>query len=178
MAVQIGAKPDAGFDHPLGMLADCHRRIENFLRVLCHVAETRPDGSLSAKERSAVESALAYFRTGGLRHTQDEEESLFPRMAAAGGAESLAELGKLEHEHSEANELHGIVDELFSEWMAAGQIAEAQREALRAATDRLQDLYREHIRVEEEIVFPQAARQLDAAALAAIGAEFRARRLG
>lgn len=178
MAVQIGAKPDAGFDHPLGMLADCHRRIENYLRVLCQVAENRQEGSLSAEERGAVEAALEYFRTGGQRHTQDEEESLFPRMAAAGGAESLEELGKLEHEHSEANELHGIVDELFTEWMAAGQLSEAQRGAVLAATDRLRDLYREHIRVEEEIVFPHAARQLDAAALAAIGAEFRARRLG
>jgi hemerythrin-like domain-containing protein len=177
MAVQIGAKPDAGFDNPLGMLADCHRRIESFLRVLCHVAETRQDGTLSTDERSAVESALEYFRTGGQRHTQDEEESLFPRMAG-GGAEALEELGKLEHEHSEANELHGIVDELFSEWMAAGQLEEAQRGALRAATDRLQDLYREHIRVEEEIVFPQAARRLSAEALTAMGAEFRARRLG
>jgi hypothetical protein len=35
MAIQIGAKPDSGFDDPIGMLKDCHRRIEHFLNILC-----------------------------------------------------------------------------------------------------------------------------------------------
>lgn len=30
MAFQIGAKPDSSFDDPIGMLKDCHRRIESF----------------------------------------------------------------------------------------------------------------------------------------------------
>jgi len=34
MAIQIGAKPDSGFDDPIGMLKDCHRRIERFLGIL------------------------------------------------------------------------------------------------------------------------------------------------
>jgi hypothetical protein len=38
MAVQIGARPDSGFDDPIGMLKDCHRRIERFLGILCQVA--------------------------------------------------------------------------------------------------------------------------------------------
>ena len=38
MAIQIGGKPDSGFDDPIGMLIDCHRRIERFLHVLCVVA--------------------------------------------------------------------------------------------------------------------------------------------
>jgi hypothetical protein len=35
MAIQIGAKPDNGFDDPIGMLKDCHRRIEHFPYMLC-----------------------------------------------------------------------------------------------------------------------------------------------
>jgi hypothetical protein len=35
MTIQIGAKPDSGFDDPIGMLKDCHRRIEHFLYMLC-----------------------------------------------------------------------------------------------------------------------------------------------
>ena len=34
MAIQIGAKPDSGFDDPIGMLKDCHRRIVSFLGIL------------------------------------------------------------------------------------------------------------------------------------------------
>ena len=40
MGIQISAKPDSGFDDPLGMLKDCHRRIEHFLDIFCIVAET------------------------------------------------------------------------------------------------------------------------------------------
>ena len=39
MGIQIGAKPDSGFDDPIGMLKDCHRRIEHFLHILCVVVE-------------------------------------------------------------------------------------------------------------------------------------------
>lgn len=176
MAVQIGAKPDAGFDDPLGMLRDCHRRIENFVRVLCHVAKRPQEGALSAEEASAIQLALEYFRGGGLRHNQDEEESLFPRLQAGGGADTLRELAQLEQQHCEASELHAVVEGLFTRWIAAGSLSAAERESLRVAAEKLQALYAGHIRVEEEIVFPRAATQLDAKAISAMGAEFRNRR--
>lgn len=34
MGIQIGAKPDSGFDDPIGMLRECPRRIEHFLGIL------------------------------------------------------------------------------------------------------------------------------------------------
>jgi len=80
MAIQIGAKPDSGFDDPIGMLKDCHRRIESFLGILCVVIDRTQGRSLTDEEREAVKAALQYFRTGGQRHTADEEESLFPRL--------------------------------------------------------------------------------------------------
>src|ERR1700761_783023 len=80
MAIQIGAKPDSGFDDPIGMLKDCHRRIESFLGILCVVVEREQGRTLRDEERVAVQAALQYFRTGGKRHTADEEESLFPRL--------------------------------------------------------------------------------------------------
>lgn len=178
MAVQIGAKLDAGFDDPLGMLKDCHRRIENFLRVVCVVAERSGEDPLIAEERKAVQSALEYFRIGGRRHTQDEEESLFPRMHQAGAAESLGALAELEHQHREADQLHALADRLFSEWLESGSLSAPDRTTLRNATARLRDLYADHIRVEEQIVFPLAGDCLDAGALASMGAEFRARRSG
>ena len=88
MSVQIGARPDSGFDDPIGMLKDCHRRVERFLRILCQVVERAHGRSLDAEESAAVQAALHYFRTGGLRHTADEEESLFPRLRAETAAAS------------------------------------------------------------------------------------------
>jgi hemerythrin-like domain-containing protein len=176
MPVQIGAKPDSGFDDPIGMLTDCHRRIEQFLKILAAVAERATGRNLTGEEAAAVKAALQYFRTGGVRHTADEEESLFPRLREAHASDSLAKLDNLEHDHHEAAELHKTVEQLYSDWIAHGQLTSDRELELRFAMQRLTALYGAHIEVEETVVFPQAAKVLDGAALASIGSEFRARR--
>jgi hemerythrin-like domain-containing protein len=173
MGIQIGAKPDSGFDDPLGMLKDCHRRIEHFLGILCHVAEHAQNRAMTGEETAAVRAALSYFQTGGQRHTADEEESLFPRLVSAGG---FAELDRLEHDHAEAGQLHSEVETLYSAWIASGSLDESESCRLLSATSRLRGLYQAHIEVEDHVVFPKAAQLLDKDAIAAIGREFRIRR--
>lgn len=177
MGIQIGAKPDAGFDDPIGMLKDCHRRIEQFLHVLCLVVERAPERPLSEEEAAAVQSALHYFRVGGQRHTADEEESLFPRMRAEQTtASALKEIQALETDHREADDLHAAVEKLYTSWLERRALSTEELQRLRKATERLRQLYEGHIRIEENLVFPRAAEGLDGAALAQIGEEFRARR--
>ena len=119
MAIQIGAKPDSGFDDPIGMLKDCHRRIESFLGILCVVVDRAQGRSLTVEERDAVQAALQYFRTGGQRHTADEEESLFPRLRKS-DAKSFEEIDRLEDDHREANDLHCSVERLYTVWIESG----------------------------------------------------------
>lgn len=177
MGIQIGAKPDAGFDDPIGMLKDCHRRIEQFLHVLCVVVERAPGRNLTDEEAAAVKSALVYFKVGGQRHTADEEESLFPRMRAEQNtAAALKEIAALESDHREADDLHAAVEKLYTSWLEGKTLSTEDEQRLRAATERLKHLYEGHIRIEENLVFPRAAEGLDDAALAQIGEEFRARR--
>jgi hemerythrin-like domain-containing protein len=177
MAVQIGAKPDSGFDDPIGMLKDCHRRIEQFLHILCVVGERAVGRALSEEERGAVQSALQYFRSGGERHTADEEQSLFPRLRKEIGAGNVGEIDGLEDDHREANALHTAVDQLYSAWIAARRLSEEDEQQLVSATRRLKLLYEGHIQVEETLVFPRAAEVLGRETLMAIGQEFRARRI-
>ena len=177
MAIQIGAKPDSGFDDPIGMLKDCHRRIQGFLAVLCTVAERAQGRSMTMEESDAVQNALRYFRTGGQRHTADEEQSLFPRLRAA-AADSLPEIDGLEHDHSEATEMHASVERLFDAWLASGGLRSDEAQELSSATDRLKKLYIDHIEIEETAVFTRALEVLDSSTLAAIGREFSARRQG
>ena len=99
MALQIGSKPDSGFDDPIGMLKDCHRRIESFLHILCFVVDRAQGRSLTGEERAAVQAALQYFRTGGQRHTADEEQSLFPRLRKS-DAQAFEEIDRLEDRKS------------------------------------------------------------------------------
>ena len=176
MAVQIGAKPDSGFEDPIGMLTDCHRRIEHFLQILRIVADRAAGRALTAEESAAVQAALEYFRIGGQRHTADEEQSLFPRLRQAFREADFAEIGGLESDHNDASHLHDEAENLYHAWLSAGGLTAENQNTLSSITKRLSDLYREHIRVEEQEVFPRAAQMLDPQAIAAIGQEFRARR--
>jgi hypothetical protein len=78
MPVQIGTQSHS-FSDPTGLLSDCHRRIELFLGTLERVASVI-DRPLTNDTRSALESALRYFREAAAQHTADEDESLFPRL--------------------------------------------------------------------------------------------------
>ena len=176
MAIQIGAKPDSGFDDPLGMLKDCHRRIEHFLNIICVVVERAHARALSEEEAAAIESALHYFRVGGKRHTADEEESLFPRMRENAALANLRELGELVSEHRLANELHNAVSLFYAAWIRNGRLNAENEQQLRTATQQLKRLYEQHIEMEEKVVFPRAAEALDGKTIAVIGEEFRARR--
>ena len=176
MAIQIGAKLDSGFDDPVGMLIDCHRRIERFLHILWMVAERANDRALTDEEAEAVQSALHYFRVGGQRHTADEEESLFPMLRAESNAGNFEEIGRLENDHRHANDLHATVDALYTAWIAAGHLSPEDEQRLRSGTEQLKHLYQEHIQIEEKIVFPRAIEKLDSRTIAAIGQEFRERR--
>lgn len=176
MGIQIGAKPDSGFDDPIGMLTDCHRRIESFLRILCIVADRARGRSLTSEETDGVQAALHYFRVGGQRHTADEEESLFPRMRRQSSGNDIAELEGLESDHEHADQLHHSVEGLFLTWIADGSLNTDEERRLQESTEELRHLYEEHIRIEEQEVFPRASKLLDRESVAQIGEEFRARR--
>jgi hemerythrin-like domain-containing protein len=174
MAVQIGAKLDSGFDDPIGMLKDCHRRIERFVSLLARVAAQANGRSLALDERQAVEAALRYFRESGPRHNSDEEQSLFPRLKDM--PDMKADILRLAGEHQEADELHADIAGLFTAWLDGQTPSAEDARGLREMTHRLAELYREHIGLEEDHVFPQASRSLDPATLQAIGREFQQRR--
>jgi iron-sulfur cluster repair protein YtfE (RIC family) len=131
---------------------------------------------LTDEEVTAVQSALQYFSAGGLRHTADEEESLFPQLRVSSATDPIADLGRLESDHRQANELHAMVDTSYSEWIAAGHLSPEDELRLRSGTEQLKHLYQEHIQVEEKIVFPRAIEMLNPQAIAAMGQEFHARR--
>jgi hemerythrin-like domain-containing protein len=176
MPVVIGAKPDSGFDDPIGMLKDCHRRIERFLGVLFQVCRRAQGRPLSDEERQAVESALHYFAQSGPRHNEDEEQSVFPRLRASSVAAATEEVQRLEEEHHEATAHHVEVEQIYDKWIADGRLPAEIESRLLLRTEQLQRLYGEHIRIEEKVVFPQAAALFNQQTLVEIGEEFKARR--
>jgi hemerythrin-like domain-containing protein len=174
MPVVIGAKPQANFSDPIGVLTDCHRRIERFLGVLVRVASDARGGALTEEQRIALDTALKYFREAAPKHTDDEENSLFPRLRAAGQA--LTELDALHDDHGRADRAHAEVDRLGREWLDRNSLAPADAGHLSELLTELSALYRAHIEVEEKAVFPLAAQVLPAGERVAMGKEMSARR--
>lgn len=179
MLVRIGQAMDHGFDTPLQLLGDCHRRIEHFLRVLIVIADTRRGAALTASDRPAFESALHYFRTAAPRHSADEEQSLFPRLRGAMDHEAIAALRRLdalEAEHRVAEDHHDAVDLLGRRWLRLGTLRAGDARSLREHLVALDRLYRRHIAVEDQELFPMAGRLLTPADLEGVGREMAARR--
>jgi hemerythrin-like domain-containing protein len=179
MPLQIGQRPDHGFAEPLGLLSDCHRRIEHFLHVLLAIDREAAGGPLAVGPRAQLEAALTYFATAARKHTADEEESLFPRLRAASDpaiVQTLAVLDRLEQDHNEADRHHAAVDVLGRRWLAAGNLDPVDVGALRAHLSALRAIYTEHIGIEDRELFPAAARLLSSGQLIEVGLEMAARR--
>src|SRR5215467_12025874 len=118
MPVQIGLKSH-DYGEPLGLLSDCHRRIEMFLGSLSAIAKVAGP-PLNEEGRRALENALRYFREAAPKDTDDEEQSLFPRLSALHSKESdtvLAAMEELEKEHHWAESLHAKVDRLGQKYL-------------------------------------------------------------
>jgi hemerythrin-like domain-containing protein len=179
MIVKIGQSVDHGFDAPLGLLSDCHRRIERFLAVLLAVADARRGAAMAAPDRDAFAGALHYFRTASPRHSADEEHSLFPRLRASKGAEARAaidRLDRLEADHRVAEDHHDAVEALGRRWLSNGTLSAGDARSLREHLVALERLYRRHIGFEDLELFPAAGRVLSEADLEAIGREMAQRR--
>jgi hemerythrin-like domain-containing protein len=180
VGITIGSKPLAGFDQPIELLKDCHRRIEHFISVLQKVVEQYGDRKLPEEGRRALETALEYFARAAPRHTADEEQSLFPRLRRTDDAEAIAvisELNLLEAEHRRADACHAQVEALGREWLEAEYLNPNKCINLRALLQELSVLYAAHIQLEEERVFEIAVRTLAADDLDEMGAEMRQRRI-
>lgn len=179
MPVMIGAKPESLFTDPVGLLMDCHRRIERFLSVLVQVSARTQGGPLTSAQRTALDTALRYFREAAPKHTADEEQTLFPRLRSLDLPEVkavLAQVNRLEREHTQAETSHAEIDRLGQEWLAAGWLPPASGARFSALVAGLADLYREHIAVEEREVFPVASAALGKRQRDAMGGEMAARR--
>jgi hemerythrin-like domain-containing protein len=178
MPITIGAKQESGFDDPIGLLGDCHRRIERFLSTLVAVADQARVGRLNHDQRIALETALRYFREAAPRHTADEEESLFPVLCRTGKLEPaiLAKIVALKEDHEQATRYHHQTDRIGCRWLADGELQAGELDSLNIALTSLTNLYRGHIKVEDEVVFPRAVQALSDSEKAQLGCEMASRR--
>ena len=177
MPVQIGANVH-NFSNPTGLLSDCHRRIEMFLGSLEVVARTI-DQPLTEETAQVLTAALRYFREAAPKHTADEEESLFPRLRRVRNSDAqtaLAQLDQLERDHRWADEVHAEVDHLGQQYLLKSRLSLAEAEQFRTTVGQLGSMYRQHIRTEDQMIFPMADRVLSQTDRFSIAREMKNRR--
>ena len=167
---------------PLQHLVDCHDRIEERLQTLERVVpHLRSDSEDKRREaREAVDRALDFLNTMGALHTQDEEESVFPRLFANAEDQdpTLSELTTMlveQHREKEAV-LRKLLDHVAAFPPVPGAPSEQQVRDFEGLVAQIADLYRPHIMVENQRLIPMSAEYLTPADLDLIREEMRARR--
>ncbi|MFN7923834.1 MAG: hemerythrin domain-containing protein [Bryobacteraceae bacterium] len=168
-----GPRPAGSAHDPLEHLTACHRRVEQRLETLARAIGVLP--GQRAESLAAIDAALAFFATNGVRHTEDEEMSLFPRLLPKLTASERAVIELLEQEHGEAGLLHSELERLAVRLHDGGP-DETAIEAFEACVGRLASLYGRHIAVEDTQVAGFARSRLTAVELTEISTEMKRRR--
>jgi hemerythrin-like domain-containing protein len=169
------------FTNPLGLLVHCHEKIEVQLNTLERAGEILRAGDTRSLPRvfAAIDGACAHFAIPGVKHTEDEEVSLFPRLRERGGAagqDALAAMTELESQHRRGEQFHAELDELVGCLPRDGSADAKELDRFNELVAELTTLYRPHILLENNFVFPIAAEVLPASEIQALGEEMRARR--
>ncbi len=71
---------------------------------------------------------------------------------------------------------HHQTDRIGCRWLAIGELQAGELEALTIALNALTNLYRGHIKVEDEVVFPRAVQALSDSEKTQLGCEMASRR--
>lgn len=175
IAVPGTGSPAPGFETPLAMLVECHRRVQDQCATLHRLV---PHLAAHGSDRAAAEAARAvmrYFDLAAPNHHADEEDDLFPALR-----ESMA--------GSDAVCLREIIDGLLNDhqaleghWLALRAVLQQVIDGAPvrldpAAVTAFSSHYGTHIAREEGELFPMAERLLSAQVLEDIGLSMRRRR--
>ncbi len=155
------------------MLLGCHQRIRYFTAVSARLADADP--RVTAEIAEAAEAVHRYFTVALPLHEADENESLHPRLSGAGAPVAIAS-EEMVRQHAG---IDALVAELVPIWDSLRQTPERlseMAEGLRERSRRLQQLWEEHLSLEEQTVFPAMERCLSPAELDAIRNEMKLRR--
>ena len=161
---KAGCAPKNSFDDPMEHLLACHRRIEQRLESLELVAanfETKPE-----EARDALNASFKYFDTNGAWHTEDEEQSVFPRIVPSLNPAELTFVNQLEEQHRGA-------ENCYARLRASGV---AFDQSFREVVAEFCAIYREHIATEESLLISIGRKYLSASQLAGISTEMKQRR--
>jgi hemerythrin-like domain-containing protein len=158
----------------IDLLMSAHHRIRTFTGVAVRLLIVEGLGPKTVSE--AANAVHRYFVDALPLHHQDEDESLMPRLKKH-AAENLA--AALQTAHREHRKLDEVLARLLPAWQAIAddpQRLPAMAGALALDTLRFEQLWKHHLQLEEETIFPAARAVLPPDEMAKLLEEVRGRR--
>lgn len=155
-------------------LDECHRRVLARLDELSGLVAAVEAGESNPAMRTLAASIAQFLGNDARRHHEDEERHVFPPLLASGNADLVQAVLRLQQDHCWIEE-DWFELESHVQAIATGY-GTCDIDTLREGTAILAALYKEHIALEESMVYPEAHARIGAAGLDAMAREMIARR--
>ncbi|NRF71028.1 hemerythrin domain-containing protein [Aquincola sp. S2] len=166
----------ATFEQPFEMLSACHDRVRRSLQLLVRLQDHLLAHGADDQARQAAEDIVRYFGLAAPAHHEDEERHVVPIL-------QIADDVKLRKAAQQMLQDHALIRSAWLELapflQQIGTGSAPQRTGFAEAVDRFVRLHDDHLRLEDELGFPEARARHEAqgpAAIAAIGGEMARRR--
>jgi iron-sulfur cluster repair protein YtfE (RIC family) len=154
-------------DTAIGQLGSSHRRHDDRLELLVAAAEQLASGHGGPADIEELEDHVTWFARTVPMHFGDEDEVVFPALAAA-RADLAAPLAAFTAEHPALLAAHAHVHDVVLSWKGFEPAADTLPAFVEAVRD-LATRYRDHAAREDELFSTLALTLDDASLLAALG---------
>ena len=160
----------------LNVLQEGHREILDHLDKLLMLAAEAPSAKPTDESRAQAREIIAFFSGPAREHNYDEERHVFPVLRTCEDGEVRRVAERLCEEHGWI-ELYWLEIEPQLAAIAAGMALDDAGD-LRAGADLFAATTRDHVRLEESLLYPELRGRLKPAELKAFKLEMAARRAG
>lgn len=152
------AKPQPKTEDAVDMLIGCHDRIRHFTTVAGKLAHAQ--GATPEEVMQAAAGCHRYYNVSLPLHEVDEEETLRPRLDAIGD-------DKIHHALLAMTDQHQAIDDLLERLLPLLLMVKNNPQTIHAAgsemcniTTALDEMFRAHLQLEEELIFPAIRERL------------------
>jgi hemerythrin-like domain-containing protein len=168
------AKPQSKSEDAVDLLTGCHLRIRHFTEVAVKLAHAQ--GATPDEVAQAASAVHRYYSVSLPLHEADEEDTLRPRL------NRLAD-ERIKHAVLAMHDQHQAIDDLLERLLPLLVLAKNDPEVIGevggemcSITKALDEMFRAHLQMEEEVIFPAIRGSLSADAQNEMLREMQARR--
>lgn len=135
-------------------LENCHRETLRMLGEMAMLVARIEQVGVDPRAREMARTVSRYFGEELRRHHADEEAHVFPALAACGDPETEQAIARLKQDHAWLRADWRVLSPLVQA-LASGQ-SWVDVDALRDGVEVFCALSRDHIALEESLIYPQA----------------------